>query len=67
MDIVPVLGTIVLVSTLSTVILCGLSYIAFRARERRRSVHDLPGPSGKRFFVRYTLPEGGGASPTRTV
>lgn len=56
MDLVPILATVVLIATLSTLVLGVLSYMAFRAREHRR-----PGPSAeaprKVFFVRLGLPE----------
>jgi hypothetical protein len=56
MDLVPVLATIVVIATLATLILGVLSYVAFRAREQRRPRHGGPDP-GKRFLVRYTLPD----------
>lgn len=56
MDLVPILATIVIIATLSTLVLGVLSYLAFRARERRQ-----PGPTAepprKVFFVRLGLPE----------
>ena len=60
MDLVPILATIVLIATLSTLVLGVLSYLAFRARERR-----TPGtaaePARKIFFVRLGLPESSSA------
>ena len=56
MDLVPILATVVIIATLSTLVLGVLSYLAFRARETRR-----PGPAAapprKTFFVRLELPE----------
>jgi len=56
MDLVPILATIVLIATLSTLVLGVLSYLAFRAREKRRP-RDAPEPAQKVFFVRLGLPE----------
>jgi len=56
MDLVPILATIVLIATLSTLVLGVLSYLAFRAREKRRP-RDAPEPARKVFFVRLELPE----------
>ena len=56
MDLVPILATVVLIATLSTLILGVLSYLAFRAREKRRP-RDAPVPVRKVFFVRLGLPE----------
>jgi hypothetical protein len=56
MDLVPILATIVLIATLSTLVLGVLSYLAFRAREKRRP-RDAPESARKVFFVRLGLPE----------
>ena len=56
MDLVPILATVVLIATLSTLVLGVLSYLAFRAREKRRP-RDAPEPARKVFFVRLELPE----------
>jgi hypothetical protein len=63
MALVSVLVTMVLVSLGATLVLGALSYMALRARERRYP--EAFAPPEKRFFVRYTLPEGGGAPPAR--
>jgi hypothetical protein len=57
-ELVPVLATVVLVATMATLVLGVVSYVAFRARERRRPApaHAATGPS-KRFLVRLTLAE----------
>ncbi len=57
MDLVPILATVVLIATLSTLVLGVLSYLAFRARERRRP-REAAAPARKVFFVRLGLPEG---------
>ena len=62
MDLVPILATVVLIATLSTLILGVLSYLAFRAREKRRP-RETPEPARKVFFVRLGLPEGSGPAP----
>ncbi|MCC6764710.1 MAG: hypothetical protein IT293_08615 [Deltaproteobacteria bacterium] len=56
MDLVPILATIVLIATLSTLVLGVLSYLAFRAREKRHP-HAMQEPARKVFFVRLVLPE----------
>ena len=56
MDLVPILATIVLIATLSTLVLGVLSYVAFRAREKRRP-QEAAAPARKVFFVRLGLPE----------
>lgn len=56
MDLVPILATVVLIATLSTLVLGVLSYMAFRARERRRPSAPAEAPR-KVFFVRLGLPE----------
>lgn len=55
MDIVPILSAIVLTATLATLILGVLSYVAFRARERRRPTTETRRAESRRFLVRYTL------------
>jgi hypothetical protein len=56
MDLVPILATIVIIATLSTLVLGVLSYLAFRARERRHPSPTAEAPR-KVFFVRLGLPE----------
>ncbi len=56
MDVIPILATIVLIATLSTLVLGVLSYVAFRAREKRRP-QPIAEPARKVFFVRLGLPE----------
>ncbi|MEO6026660.1 MAG: hypothetical protein ABIR79_07340 [Candidatus Binatia bacterium] len=56
MDFVPILATVVLIATLSTLVLGVLSYLAFRARERRQP-RATAEPPRKVFFVRLGLPE----------
>jgi amino acid transporter len=57
-DLVPVLATVVVIATLATLILGLLSYVAFRARERRRPDARPDDPvAQRRFLVRLTLPE----------
>ncbi|MFN8542950.1 MAG: hypothetical protein U0807_01865 [Candidatus Binatia bacterium] len=65
MDLVQVLATVVLVATLVTVLLAGMSYVAFRVREHRRAV-TAEDASVKRFFVRYVLPEEDGGAAGRS-
>jgi hypothetical protein len=62
MDLVPILATVVLIATLSTLVLGVLSYLAFRAREKRQP-HQTAEPQDKVFFVRLELPEHAGATP----
>lgn len=62
MDLVPILATVVLIATLSTLVLGVLSYLAFRARETRRP-HQAAEPPRKVFFVRLGLPEAAGSGP----
>jgi hypothetical protein len=57
MDLIPILATVVLIATLSTLVLGVLSYLAFRAREKRRP-SEAGEPTRKVFFVRLGLPEG---------
>ena len=66
MDLVPILATVVLVATLSTLVLGVLSYMAFRAREKRRP-RAAPAPAQKTFFVRLQLPETPAVRPTASV
>ena len=65
MDIVPILSTIILVSTLATLVLAVVSYMAFKLRDRRkpatRKAVPATGPQ-KTFFVRYQ-PPGAAARP----
>lgn len=56
MDLIPILATVVLIATLSTLVLGVLSYLAFRARENRRP-REAEAPARKVFFVRLGLPE----------
>jgi len=57
-DLVPVLATIVVIATVTTLILGLFSYLAFRARDRRRPAGDAARPAGRRrFLVRLMLPE----------
>jgi hypothetical protein len=56
MDFVPILATVVLIATLSTLVLGVLSYLAFRARERRQPREGAP-PPRKVFLVRLGLPD----------
>ena len=69
MDIVPLLATAVLTATLVTLILGVLSYLAFRARERRKPAPAAAAAAGKRFFVRYVLSDddAGPTGPARGV
>ncbi len=60
MDLVPILATVVLIATLSTLVLGVLSYyLAFRAHDERRP-RDTPEPAPKVFLVRLGLPESSG-------
>ena len=56
MDFVPILATVVLIATLSTLVLGVLSYLAFRARERRQP-REAAAPPRKVFLVRLGLPD----------
>ena len=56
MDFVPILATVVLIATLSTLVLGVLSYLAFRARERRQP-RAAAEPARKTFLVRLGLPD----------
>jgi len=60
MDLIPILATIVLIATLSTLVLGVISYLAFRAREKRRPHHAAESPD-KVFFVRLELPDAAAA------
>ena len=64
MDLIPILATIVIIATLSTLVLGVLSYLAFRAREQRRP-KPAAEPSRKVFFVRLGLPEAASAGPSK--
>ena len=57
-ELVPILATVVLVATMATLVLGVVSYVAFRARERRRPplAHGAPA-STHRYLVRLTLAE----------
>ncbi len=60
MDLIPYLSAVILVSTLATVLLAVLSYVAFKLRDRRKpkqSADEEPV-----FFHRYYPPEESGAS-----
>jgi hypothetical protein len=59
-EFVPVLATVVLISTLVTIVLGVLSYVAFRSREHRVPA-DAEGKPAKRFLVRHTLPDDEGS------
>jgi hypothetical protein len=58
-ELVPLLATVVLVATMATLVLGVVSYVAFRARERRRPVAagGAPAGAGKTFLVRLVLPD----------
>lgn len=57
-DLVPILATVVVIATLATLILGLFSYVAFRARERRRpEAQPARAHEHRRFLVRLTLPE----------
>jgi len=57
MELIPVLSTIILIATLATLVLALLSYVAFRARERRRPrAAGGEAAAEKTFFVRYRAP-----------
>jgi hypothetical protein len=56
MDLVPILATVVIIATLSTLVLGVLSYLAFRAREGRQPNPVAEAPP-KQFLVRLGLPE----------
>lgn len=59
-DLVPILATVVIIATVATLILAVFSYLAFRARERRRPVPLADEPAMRpRFLVRLVLPETG--------
>lgn len=57
MDIVPLLSTIILISTLVTIVLSVVSYVAFKIRERRRPWVKGAGQPVS-FFTRY-VPQNG--------
>lgn len=57
-DLVPILATIVVIATVTTLILAVFSYLAFRARERRKPAPVVTDPTSRpRFLVRLVLPE----------
>lgn len=62
MDIIPILSTIILVSTLVTLVLAVGSYFAYRVRESRRpkSPSQLPKPV---FFRKYQGKKEAGGPP----
>ncbi len=55
MELIPILATIIVVTTIVTLIFALLSYVAYRARERRapHQQRDLNVPE---FFRRYQPP-----------
>jgi hypothetical protein len=59
MDLVPVLSTVILVSTLVTLVLGVVSYVAFRMRDRRgpKTVKKGASVPKKTYFVPYRLAE----------
>jgi uncharacterized membrane protein len=65
MDIVPILSAVVLTATLATLVLGVLSYVAFRARDRRRPAANARTVATRRFLVRYEIP-GDGEQPPRS-
>jgi len=56
-DMIPILATIVVIATVTTLILAVFSYLAFRTRERRRPVPAEAAAARPRFLVRLLLPE----------
>ena len=62
MDIIPILSTIILISTLVTLVLAVGSYFAYRLRESRRpkSASQLPKPV---FFRKYASRKAAEGSP----
>lgn len=50
MDLIPILSSVIVVATIVTIALAGVSYLAFKMRDRknRKSVPDRPV-----FFRRY--------------
>ena len=67
-DLVPVLATIVVIATVTTLIFGLFSYLAFRARDRRRPDPDAARRrERRRLLTRLMLPEepdsGGGHAP----
>lgn len=50
MDLIPILSSVIVIATIITIVLAGLSYLAFKMRDRkgRKRVPDRPV-----FFRRY--------------
>lgn len=54
MELIPLLSTIILVSTIITIILAIASYLMYKIRERRRPWKGSPKEKPK-FFQKYTI------------
>lgn len=53
MDVVPILSTIIVISTLVTMVLAIVSLVAYKARERRRPWSDAARNVRPAFFRKY--------------
>lgn len=56
-NVIAVVAAFIVVTTLATLILGVLSYLAFRGRDRRRPTAIEAEAPARRFFVRYVLPD----------
>jgi len=53
MELIPLLSTIILSATIVTILFAAFSYIAYRARDKRRPAEILGGSEEHLFFRRY--------------
>ena len=53
MELIPLLSTIILSATIITILFAAFSYIAYRARDKKRPVEIGGGAEEHLFFRRY--------------
>ena len=53
MELIPLLSTIILSATIVTILFAAFSYIAYRARDKRRPAELGEGAEDHLFFRRY--------------
>ncbi len=53
MELIPLLSTIILSATIVTILFAAFSYIAYRARDKRRPAQLADGADENLFFRRY--------------
>ncbi len=53
MELIPLLSTIILSATIVTILFAAFSYIAYRARDKRRPAQLSDGAEENLFFRRY--------------